>query len=69
MQEVAHKNWSPTSWKDKPVKQLPEYPNQTKLEESYQTLKSLPPLVTSWEIEALKAKLSDGAAGKFVAGW
>lgn len=64
MQEVAHKNWSPTSWKDKPVKQLPEYPNQTKLEESYQTLKSLPPLVTSWEIEALKAKLSDVAAGK-----
>lgn len=64
MQEVAHKNWSPTSWKDKPVKQLPEYPNQTKLEESYQTLKSLPPLVTSWEIEALKAKLADVAAGK-----
>ncbi|MCH2450151.1 MAG: 3-deoxy-7-phosphoheptulonate synthase class II [Gracilimonas sp.] len=64
MQEVAHKNWSPISWKDKPVKQLPEYPNQTKLEESYQTLKSLPPLVTSWEIEALKAKLADVAAGK-----
>ncbi|MFD2532920.1 class II 3-deoxy-7-phosphoheptulonate synthase [Gracilimonas halophila] len=64
MQEVAHKNWSPTSWKDKPVKQLPVYPNQTKLEESYQTLKSLPPLVTSWEIEALKTKLADVAAGR-----
>ncbi|MEX0722768.1 MAG: 3-deoxy-7-phosphoheptulonate synthase class II [Gracilimonas sp.] len=64
MQEVAHKNWSPTSWKDKPVKQLPKYPNQPKLEESYQTLKSLPPLVTSWEIEALKTKLADVAAGK-----
>lgn len=64
MQEVARKNWSPTSWKDKPVKQLPEYPSQTKLEESYQTLKSLPPLVTSWEIEALKSKLANVAAGK-----
>ncbi|MBD3616555.1 MAG: 3-deoxy-7-phosphoheptulonate synthase class II [Gracilimonas sp.] len=64
MQEVIPKNWSPTSWKDKPVKQLPEYPNQDELEKSYQTLKSLPPLVTSWEIEALKSKLADVAAGK-----
>lgn len=64
MQEVAHKNWTPTSWKDKPVKQLPEYPDQSKLENSYETLSSLPPLVTSWEIEALKTKLADVAAGK-----
>lgn len=64
MQEVARTSWSPTSWKDKPVKQLPEYPDQAKLEDSYKTLKSLPPLVTSWEIEALKAKLADVAAGK-----
>ncbi|HET8864292.1 MAG TPA: 3-deoxy-7-phosphoheptulonate synthase class II [Gracilimonas sp.] len=64
MQEVTLKNWTPTSWKDKPVKQLPEYPNQEKLEESYQALKSLPPLVTSWEIEALKSKLANVAAGK-----
>jgi 3-deoxy-7-phosphoheptulonate synthase len=64
MQEVAHKNWTPTSWKEKPVKQLPKYPNQDKLEHSFETLKSLPPLVTSWEIEALKKKLANVAAGK-----
>ncbi|WP_421773969.1 class II 3-deoxy-7-phosphoheptulonate synthase [Gracilimonas sp.] len=64
MQEVAHKNWSPTSWKDKPVKQLPEYPDQDRLDSSFETLKSLPPLVTSWEIEALKDKLANVAAGK-----
>ncbi|WP_428235053.1 class II 3-deoxy-7-phosphoheptulonate synthase [Gracilimonas sp.] len=64
MQEVAHKNWSPTSWKDKPVKQLPEYPDQERLDKSFETLKSLPPLVTSWEIEALKDKLANVAAGK-----
>ncbi len=52
------------SWKDKPVKQLPEYPDQKKLEEAYQTLKGLPPLVTSWEIEALKSKLAKVADGK-----
>ncbi|MGN8226266.1 class II 3-deoxy-7-phosphoheptulonate synthase [Gracilimonas sp. BCB1] len=64
MQEVAHKNWSPTSWKEKPVKQLPEYPDQGRLDQSFETLKSLPPLVTSWEIEALKDKLANVAAGK-----
>lgn len=64
MQDVLPKNWTPTSWKQKPVKQLPEYPNKAELEESYETLKSLPPLVTSWEIEALKSKLADVAEGK-----
>lgn len=64
MQDVLPKNWTPTSWKDKPVKQLPEYPNKAELEESFETLKSLPPLVTSWEIEALKSKLADVAEGK-----
>ncbi|MEX0719453.1 MAG: 3-deoxy-7-phosphoheptulonate synthase class II [Balneolaceae bacterium] len=64
MNEVVNKNWSPTSWKDKPVKQLPDYPNQAELDREYQTLQALPPLVTSWEIEALKAKLADVGAGK-----
>jgi 3-deoxy-7-phosphoheptulonate synthase len=64
MQKVVRKNWSPMSWKDKPVKQLPDYPDQVKLEDAYQTLKGLPPLVTSWEIEALKSKLAQVAAGK-----
>lgn len=64
MQDVLPKNWTPTSWKQKPVKQLPEYPDKAELEESYETLKSLPPLVTSWEIEALRSKLADVAQGK-----
>ena len=38
--------------------------NKEILEESYNTLKGLPPLVTSWEIEKLKEKLSDVSAGK-----
>lgn len=64
MHEVVNKNWSPTSWKDKPVKQLPAYPDQAVLDEHIETLRSLPPLVTSWEIESLKTKLADVAAGK-----
>ena len=63
MPEVIRKNWSPTSWKEKPVKQLPDYPDQKELEQSYEMLKDLPPLVTSWEIDALKNKLADISDG------
>lgn len=64
MQDTIQKNWTPTSWMNKPVQQLPEYPNKQELEESFETLRSLPLLVTSWEIEKLKEKLADVAAGK-----
>jgi len=63
--EVANpKDWSPTSWKDFPVKQLPTYPDEAKLEEVYEKLRENPPLITSWEVEALKNKLANVAAGK-----
>lgn len=63
--EVANpKDWTPLSWKNFPVKQLPEYPNKAELESAYQKLQNHPPLITSWEVEALKKKLADVAAGK-----
>lgn len=58
------KNWSPLSWKNFPVKQLPEYPDQDELEAVYEALRNNPPLITSWEVEALKTKLADVSAGK-----
>ncbi|WP_138431526.1 3-deoxy-7-phosphoheptulonate synthase class II [Fodinibius saliphilus] len=63
--EVANPNdWSPLSWKDYPVKQLPTYPDQEELEEVYDQLRDNPPLITSWEVEALKKRLADVSAGK-----
>jgi 3-deoxy-7-phosphoheptulonate synthase len=63
--EVAKpKNWSPLSWQDYPVNQLPEYPDQDKLSAVYEELRSYPPLITSWEVEALKKKLADVSNGK-----
>lgn len=63
--EVANpKNWSPQSWQDFPVKQLPTYPNEEKLQQVYQQLSDNPPLTTSWEVEALKSRLADVSAGK-----
>ncbi|TYP92115.1 3-deoxy-D-arabinoheptulosonate-7-phosphate synthase [Fodinibius salinus] len=58
------KNWSPQSWQDYPVKQLPTYPDEEELQQAYQQLQNNPPLTTSWEVEALKSKLADVAAGK-----
>lgn len=62
--EVANpKDWSPVSWQDFPIRQLPEYPDPGQLEKVYQELRSYPPLTTSWEVAALKNKLADIAAG------
>ncbi|NGP75558.1 3-deoxy-7-phosphoheptulonate synthase class II [Balneolaceae bacterium YR4-1] len=61
---VNPKDWSPVSWKDFPIKQLPDYPNQEELEKVYKELSEYPPLITSWEVAALKKKLADVAAGK-----
>ncbi|GAB5409922.1 MAG: 3-deoxy-7-phosphoheptulonate synthase class II [Balneolaceae bacterium] len=63
MEDILKKDWTPTSWLEKPVKQLPKYPNLKALEQSFESLKKLPPLVTSWEIEALKNKLAQVSSG------
>lgn len=64
MEDTLQQNWTPTSWLEKPVKQLPDYPDKKLLNKSFDQLKTLPPLVTSWEIEALKNKLAQVSAGK-----
>ncbi|MEX0686458.1 MAG: 3-deoxy-7-phosphoheptulonate synthase class II [Balneolales bacterium] len=56
--------WSPTSWQQHPINQLPEYADQNKLERIYQELKSYPPLITSWEVEDLKSKLAAASRGE-----
>jgi 3-deoxy-7-phosphoheptulonate synthase len=57
-------DWTPTSWQALPVTQQPVYPDRAKLEEVLRQLSSLPPLVTSWEIERLKAQLAEAAQGE-----
>ncbi|MEX1063426.1 MAG: 3-deoxy-7-phosphoheptulonate synthase class II [Balneolaceae bacterium] len=55
--------WHPLSWNDLEVNQLPAYPDAHQLQRVYDELRLLPPLITSWEIEALKGKLADVSAG------
>lgn len=43
---------------------MPEYPDPAELDRVVRELTSLPPLVTSWEVEALKSHLAEAAMGK-----
>jgi len=56
--------WSPSSWQQHPAVQQPSYPDPVALEASLAEVRQLPPLVTSWEILALKQLLADAAEGK-----
>ena len=46
--------WSPSSWKNYPALQQPQYPDCEALEQALAELAELAPLVTSWEIIALR---------------
>ena len=56
--------WSPGSWRQRPATQLPAYPDAAALAEVQAELHGLPPLVTSWEILALKQQLADAQDGR-----
>ncbi len=38
-------NWKPDSWRSKPVKHIPDYPNQDELDSVLKELSHFPPLV------------------------
>ncbi len=57
-------DWSPSSWKNKPIAQSVDYPDAVALREALIELAQLPPLVTSWEVERLKGQLAEAARGE-----
>jgi len=56
--------WTPSSWQNRPAGQQPSYPDNGALAGAVEQLASLPPLVTSWEVERLRTQLAEAAAGK-----
>jgi 3-deoxy-7-phosphoheptulonate synthase len=56
--------WSKTSWQGKVAEQQPVYQDQEALKTTLAQLSSLPPLVTSWEIETLKRQLAEASRGE-----
>jgi 3-deoxy-7-phosphoheptulonate synthase len=59
---LAH--WHPASWHGLPVTQQPQYADPLALERAVAALSRLPPLVVSWEIEALRDKLAKAQRGE-----
>ena len=58
--------WTPDSWRGKPIRQAPTYPDPAALDRVTTTLKSYPPLVFAGEARALKADLAEVASGTAV---
>ncbi|MDD3770438.1 3-deoxy-7-phosphoheptulonate synthase class II [Sulfuricurvum sp. IAE1] len=56
--------WTRSSWRTKPIKQQPVYPDQAALEEVEAVLRNYPPLVFAGEARMLKKSLADVCAGK-----
>ena len=56
--------WTPSSWRDKPILQQPDWPDAAKLAEVEKTLASYPPLVFAGEARRLTEQLGRVAEGK-----
>ena len=57
-------NWTPNSWRNFPIKQVPNYPDLDELRNTEKRLATFPPLVFAGEARDLKARLADVANGK-----
>ncbi len=58
------RNWSPETWRSRPVEQAPEYPDLEDLHRVEKELRACPPLVFAGEARKLRQKLADVADGK-----
>ena len=56
--------WSPKSWQERPAQQQVAYSDPVKLANVLEQMAQLPPLVTSWEVENLRADLAKAAKGE-----
>ena len=57
-------SWTPDSWRDCPIRQVPAYPDQSKLEAMEAKIGRYPPLVFAGEARRLKAQLAQVSEGK-----
>lgn len=58
------KNWTPQSWRSKPIRQVPFYPDAQALNDVEARLRTYPPLVFAGEARKLKEQLAAVAGGK-----
>lgn len=61
---ISGNEWHPASWQSREATQQPNYPDAAALERSIAELSRLPPIVTSWEVDALKRQIAAAQAGE-----
>lgn len=63
--DSKQREWAPDSWTGKAAIQQATYADSAHLQSAFEKLQSLPPLVTSWEVESLREQIAlaqDGGA-------
>ncbi len=63
-QDPSHPAWSPASWRGRPVRQAPTYPDAAQLSRTEERLQAYPPLVFAGEARRLRAALAQAAEGR-----
>src|ERR1700722_9436862 len=61
---IAARTWTPDTWRDCPIRQVPAYPDPEKLAAMEARIAKYPPLVFAGEARRLKAHLALAAEGK-----
>lgn len=64
MRSPEHTSWHPASWQSRSAQQQPTYEDPDALAQVVAELSRLPPIVVSWEIEALRERLAAAQRGQ-----
>ncbi|TVU31654.1 hypothetical protein EJB05_23350, partial [Eragrostis curvula] len=64
MRAAAAGGWAPGSWRARPARQIPEYPDPAALEAAERALAAFPPLVFAGEARKLEERLGEAAMGR-----
>ena len=57
-------SWNPSSWRDLPILQVPDYPDQVQVKDTEYRLAQKPPLVFAGEVQNLRSQLGKVANGE-----
>jgi 3-deoxy-7-phosphoheptulonate synthase len=57
-------SWHPASWHTKTAQQQPQYADDAAVERVVAEISRLPPIVVSWEVEALRAQIASAQRGE-----
>ena len=61
---IAPVSWNPESWRSRLAAHQTRYPDESAVQRAVGKLRSLPPLVTSWEIEELRGQIGAAQRGE-----